>query len=883
MYASFGQVKSSTDLSVRTFRLVRRFLSESFNIPFKQIPRILFHGLILSCIISGFWLLDSVKDPVLATIVGMEYQPAAKLLSVVFVLFVVCIYDYLTSIVSKPSLFHIVCNFFGFVFMIYAAMLSNDSIGLPNRNAHPSRVLGWLIYFTIEAYGSLSVALFWSFTNSIMDLEQAKGAYGLIIAIAQVGAVFGSTLATNASTIGIPRLFIFGSMLVFPVSILIKVYHITFTDHATIALQTRVRSDSEASSHGPNLLSEGLASDFDETSSVSSFTSYEELVTTKAPAQKAKPSGPPSLLTNIYNSMGGAFTGFVEGVSLIVKYPYVMKLLGVCCIYEIVVVILDYEFKLMGSHAAVMKASAAAIRAAESGGTGSSDASNQFANLLGHFGQVTNIIAFLLSLFGFSFLVHRIGVKHSLMIFPTFLLGAVIVSYLVPTLWVLFIFVSIIKALLFSLHDPVKEILYIPTSEPIKFKAKAWIDVFGSRLAKALGSIITTFAFGNYHTLRNIGEIPALVCAIVALLLTWSIGEDFTQLVADNTVVGDVFAKITYDVPTVNGLRPGDVGYSGYDPHLFEGVFDDEDGTVGNTGHQQHVPGSSSSYTYGKNYHSRPHSLSHGSNRSDIDGQQQQQPSSMTTASATWWQSDAQSHHHQSGQELELARIRESGGRTSQHPTTAESKSERVTITTSSLHHPSPPFRLPQESKLPHSHPRSDEVVLLDLSEHAASVVTPSSIPESSLPFHPSPRLLLHKTAHPLDHSSRLSSMLSPIPSLPSPSSPPSHSPSTTSLMEEVSSPGPLSRDMLSRQHLNEGRQEEQVHLMTNPSDRNSRFSSAGTINQPLTIRASSSPSDSLEAQIDALATNYYFSAAIMQQQQQQQLQAADDTWYYSI
>jgi len=28
---------------------------------------------------------------------------------------------------------------------------------------------------SIEAYGSLMVALFWSFTNSIMDLEQAKG------------------------------------------------------------------------------------------------------------------------------------------------------------------------------------------------------------------------------------------------------------------------------------------------------------------------------------------------------------------------------------------------------------------------------------------------------------------------------------------------------------------------------------------------------------------------------------------------------------------------------------------------------------------------------------------------------------------------------------
>jgi ATP:ADP antiporter, AAA family len=64
---------------------------------------------------------------------------------------------------------------------VIAAVLSDPVIGL-NRDASKGyRVLGFVAYVAIETYGSLMVALFWSFTNSIVNLELAKGAYGLII------------------------------------------------------------------------------------------------------------------------------------------------------------------------------------------------------------------------------------------------------------------------------------------------------------------------------------------------------------------------------------------------------------------------------------------------------------------------------------------------------------------------------------------------------------------------------------------------------------------------------------------------------------------------------------------------------------------------------
>eukprot|EP01039_Chlorochromonas_danica_P009563 gene9563-10570_t len=552
------------ELSSTTWKFFRSIAAESFQVPKKQVPRVLFHGLILACIIAGFWLIDSLKDPVLASTVGIEYQPMAKFLSVLTTLLVVCIYDFLTSIVTKPALFHIVSSFFGLVMMMIAALLTNEDIGLvttTNGRKGPHRLLGWIAYFTIEAYGSLMTALFWSFTNSIMDLEQAKGAYGLIIAIAQIGAILGSTLATNSNVVGIPGLFIFGAMLIFSVSLLIKSYHVTYKDYITESNRTRVRSISESQTVDPILPP----------------VQEEEEVLIAALKEKVKAKE-----STLWKSFGRILSNFYEGLYLIAQHGYVSKLLGVACLYEIVMTILDYEFKVMGAQASSSSSSASDM--------GDSD---RFANLLGHFGQLTNLLSFFLSFFGFSYLVHHIGVDKSLMVFPITLLIAVIVTYLAPQLYVLFFFLSLLKGMIFSLHDPVKELLYIPTSESIKFKAKAWIDVFGSRLAKASGSVITSFAAGDAVKLNSIGEIPALFLTIVIIFLTWSMGKDFQRLVESNTIVGEPEGRLRYSIdldgPIIDGLRPGDVGYSGYDPELFEGVFDDIDFNIDEQEHNPEV------------------------------------------------------------------------------------------------------------------------------------------------------------------------------------------------------------------------------------------------------------------------------------------------------
>lgn len=148
------------------------------------------------------------------------------------------------------------------------------------------RYVGWMSYIAIESYGSLAVAMFWAFTNSSIPLEGAKSLYGLILAGAQIGAIVGSTLAAGARTFSVPKLYIMGAFTPSVMAVLIYVYTLKFPKHL--------------------------------------------------PAET-----PRTILAKKRLS-----TGLLEGLKVVVQYPYVAALAGISCLYEIVLTILDYQMKV---------------------------------------------------------------------------------------------------------------------------------------------------------------------------------------------------------------------------------------------------------------------------------------------------------------------------------------------------------------------------------------------------------------------------------------------------------------------------------------------------------------------------------------------------------
>lgn len=177
-------------------------------------------------IIGAYWLLRLIKQTIFLTVAfpeclgwqpqqGCLFQPTAKFWSPFVVLVMVLVYSKLVDLVKKHQLFYIICSFYAALFATCAGFLFvKDMYGAHVIGKYTLALMGWLSYFTIESFGSLVVALFWSFTNSITDSDSAKRGFPLIVVVAQIAAVLGSGALFFAGSTGLWPVLLLASLLV---------------------------------------------------------------------------------------------------------------------------------------------------------------------------------------------------------------------------------------------------------------------------------------------------------------------------------------------------------------------------------------------------------------------------------------------------------------------------------------------------------------------------------------------------------------------------------------------------------------------------------------------------------------------------------------------
>ena len=161
-----------------------------------------------------------------------------------------------------------------------------------------------------------------------------------------------------------------------------------------------------------------------------------------------------------------------------------------------------------------------------------------FASFMGQFGQAANTVSLVFSLFGTSFVIRGLGLRRTLLLFPLCLVVAVGVVYSAPSMWVLFGVMVSIKGLAYALNNPSKEMLYMVTTDSVKFKAKSWIDLSGNRASKALGSVVTNTFKKPVESLMFYGSLVSLSIAAALLLISAVLGATFERLTAAGRVVG---------------------------------------------------------------------------------------------------------------------------------------------------------------------------------------------------------------------------------------------------------------------------------------------------------------------------------------------------------
>ena len=446
-------------------------------------------SLTLLCLIGSYWIMRLVKDVIMFKIAfpeslgwaanqGSIYQPIAKMWSVGVIFLVVGIYNILVSKYKKNQLFYIVCGFYGTLFSILAAVLIlRAKFGEVYLGWLPLAIVGWMSYFAIESFGSICIPLFWSFTISTTSTESAKSGFPMIIAGAQIGAIGGSLLTVyNHLLGGVWPLIVLSVFMISMVPVIINYFIKVIPAHLQVS--------------------------------------------SKAIAAEEKKE-------EVAEKKEGIFKAFYEGIKLLFTRSYLIGVLGISTLYEIVGTIIDYQMKAAGSFFYPTE--------------------QEMATFVGWFGVATNGLAFVMALLGTSYMIKKMGLRFCLLFYPV-TLALSIVAFLISfkfgalnqfqILAAIFSVNVLCKGLSYAVNNPSKEMMYIPTSKEVKYKAKSWIETFGSRGSKAIGgSISKTLVKGGLDAVMVKGNFIGLSIIGLWTFAAFFVGNKNAKLIRDNKII----------------------------------------------------------------------------------------------------------------------------------------------------------------------------------------------------------------------------------------------------------------------------------------------------------------------------------------------------------
>jgi ATP:ADP antiporter, AAA family len=200
-----------------------------------------------------------------------------------------------------------------------------------------------------------------------------------------------------------------------------------------------------------------------------------------------------------------------EGARLVFASKYLLSIAAIIGIYELVSNIVDFQLS-------------AAIALSVTSGL-ETDA------YFGMVGMITNISSIVVQMFVTVFVMKRFGVGTALIFLPIAILVGSLGFLIIPGLLFATLMSVSDNSLNYSIQQSAKEALYTPTSRDVKYKAKAFIDMFVQRGAKAISVLLNiglavTFGIHNVHWL----SLLVLLFIVFWVLLVRFTGKKFKEL-----------------------------------------------------------------------------------------------------------------------------------------------------------------------------------------------------------------------------------------------------------------------------------------------------------------------------------------------------------------
>ncbi len=458
------------------FSLLRRICKFNFgDFEEEEFKKFLRLGMIFLLIIGVYWTLRPLKDSIFIQLAGKLELPFAKTVSVLALLPLVIFYTRLLEKTSRERMLVILPSFYGISILGFSVLMffTQGSVEEIAARSVPSfyatKALAYIWYLFVESFGSLFIALFWAFSTDTTKAASAKRGFPLVVAIGQLGGII-----FPYSIGGLPHRLGFST----------DTLSIVCLGFLTLCIIP--------------MIFHFLKSTPKET--LTSFEGHEEKL------EKEEP-------------------GFLEGLRLLLKNKYLLGIFGANFIYEVVVTIFDFNFKIAAS---------------------SIYSGVALTNYLSIYGSSVNIVSLSCLLLGISNVTRFLGVKTALACMPV-IVGAALVGFLsLDSLTFLFALMVGSKAINYALNGPALKQLYIPTTPDVKFKAQAWIETFGSRTSKQTGSVFNMMlaplqtAFGAIVGKAHYLMLSGIVCfPLLAfwLFLAVFLGKTFNKAVKNKDFV----------------------------------------------------------------------------------------------------------------------------------------------------------------------------------------------------------------------------------------------------------------------------------------------------------------------------------------------------------
>jgi len=228
--------------------------------------------------------------------------------------------------------------------------------------------------------------------------------------------------------------------------------------------------------------------------------------------------------------------GYLESFNVFKGNRHLMLIAGIMAVTIIVTTLIDFQFKTV-------------IQYSFGGNV------HKMTSVLGTFFSVLLIFSYFLHILLTKRILKNFGLLLGLMIGPVFLLGGVLVVFAVPLgamiIWALLV-KGTDKSLSHSLTQSVRELLYIPVPQNIKFKAKPFIDMFVNKFAKGLGALLFLMFYTILHfSIRNISLIVSFFIVVWVILNTF-VYKEYVKSVKKKLKIkwldGDKYVRERVDV-----------------------------------------------------------------------------------------------------------------------------------------------------------------------------------------------------------------------------------------------------------------------------------------------------------------------------------------------